>query len=855
MAELLPEEARQTERKRVLKGAKISYAARCASFPCVVRDISDTGARLQVKDHAAVPETFELLIELDGFEAEVEVVWRKPGEIGVIFLTEPTINNPSRKQVVSSSDPAPRGTLRKAKTTPTRRRPNGTSGNTPSVNEVDATPTDTLETRHVTNAQVDALKTSLGTLEIAAGESVAADIKPDELPDEHAAAVAPDSIDAVEEVSEDLFSLAQTAESNDALNSLSTDTELEEDALAMDRTFAMPQDECDPNTPSSSDQHHDDVEQHVDTTSRQEAPQFEVPMFRDLVEEAQQTGHAALEADDTTDMSTVEQDPTAEVSGEDTSAADVVTELPDVHCELNMQDVEMPETGATTVESASSLPSGSDPISTRIASALQASNRAAENLIKPVVPIIPVPEIPAELSNDDLLDAPSESDTPLAQDDVSTLPDGETVCEDASSVSAAPTAMVPDVETQADTTDTVDAPEHDILSEVAPVAISSDDLPETAHRDVDAQPDVTTTPLRPDLADFVQMFAPAATLPAAELDVEDVQDLEDAPSSLNDESDSTSQLADNVLSVAESTTEDATSTSSGDSISTVVESLPTHETETSVPSPSSAQSQYGVADFMIVEESIIVESATPVSEPNFCEMQIGTSTETEVDPAVPAVMAPEQYKEVLPCADADNFVLVEAETEEDRLDAHVDEPTMDAGDVTAVIADAESETKVEADLSSMEEETTTATPAPSQDIPILIAEDDPDDRMFMREAFSESAYKHDIAFVENGQELLDYLNGVGEYEDSPRPGLILLDLNMPKMDGRTALLHIKANPSFRRIPVIVMTTSNSEDDIDKTYDLGVSSYISKPSSAEGLKEVITTLNGYWSNVVALPNRR
>ncbi|MDH3740709.1 MAG: response regulator [Hyphomicrobiales bacterium] len=140
-------------------------------------------------------------------------------------------------------------------------------------------------------------------------------------------------------------------------------------------------------------------------------------------------------------------------------------------------------------------------------------------------------------------------------------------------------------------------------------------------------------------------------------------------------------------------------------------------------------------------------------------------------------------------------------------------------------------------------------------IPILIAEDDPDDRLLIQEAFNESNFDHPLDFVTNGEELLQYLDAQGKFKGSRKPGLILLDLNMPKMDGREALKHIKANSATRRIPIVVFTTSNSEDDIDSTYELGVSSYISKPSSVEGLKEVVNTLNGYWSNLVALPTSR
>ena len=137
-------------------------------------------------------------------------------------------------------------------------------------------------------------------------------------------------------------------------------------------------------------------------------------------------------------------------------------------------------------------------------------------------------------------------------------------------------------------------------------------------------------------------------------------------------------------------------------------------------------------------------------------------------------------------------------------------------------------------------------------IPILIAEDDPDDRLLMQEAFAESQFTHPIAFVENGVELLKYVRDEAPYTGRKYPGLILLDLNMPKMDGRTALMHLKTDSSFKRIPVIVLTTSSAEDDIQRTYDLGVTAYVSKPGTHQGLMELVTSLNDFWTRFVSLP---
>jgi CheY-like chemotaxis protein len=137
-------------------------------------------------------------------------------------------------------------------------------------------------------------------------------------------------------------------------------------------------------------------------------------------------------------------------------------------------------------------------------------------------------------------------------------------------------------------------------------------------------------------------------------------------------------------------------------------------------------------------------------------------------------------------------------------------------------------------------------------ITILMAEDDPDDRDLTREAFEEAKLANDLRFVEDG---VDYLNRRGKYAPpahTPRPSIILLDLNMPRMDGREALRAIKADPRFKSIRVIVLTTSNSEEDILRTYDLSAASYITKPVTFESLVTVVTTLGKYWLEIVELP---
>ncbi len=135
-------------------------------------------------------------------------------------------------------------------------------------------------------------------------------------------------------------------------------------------------------------------------------------------------------------------------------------------------------------------------------------------------------------------------------------------------------------------------------------------------------------------------------------------------------------------------------------------------------------------------------------------------------------------------------------------------------------------------------------------VTIVMADDDRDDRMLVKDAFAETYPACGLDFVENGEELLDYLAQRGK--GAPYPGLILLDLNMPRMDGREALAEIKRNRNLRRIPVVIFTTSRAENDIRHTYDLGASSFITKPVTFEGLLEVIRAFGKYWTEIVELP---
>lgn len=137
-----------------------------------------------------------------------------------------------------------------------------------------------------------------------------------------------------------------------------------------------------------------------------------------------------------------------------------------------------------------------------------------------------------------------------------------------------------------------------------------------------------------------------------------------------------------------------------------------------------------------------------------------------------------------------------------------------------------------------------------------MADDDEDDRLLTQDALAESRVLNELHFVEDGVELLEYLERKGKFENknsSPRPGLILLDLNMPRMDGREALQAIKTNPSLKGIPVVILTTSQQEEDMVKGYDLGAASYITKPVTFDGLVELMKTLGKYWVEFVELPS--
>ncbi|MDQ1086749.1 MULTISPECIES: response regulator [unclassified Siphonobacter] len=142
-------------------------------------------------------------------------------------------------------------------------------------------------------------------------------------------------------------------------------------------------------------------------------------------------------------------------------------------------------------------------------------------------------------------------------------------------------------------------------------------------------------------------------------------------------------------------------------------------------------------------------------------------------------------------------------------------------------------------------------------IPILVADDDEDDRFLIKTAFRDSLLVNDIFFVADGVELMQFLHNEGAYADRgrfPRPGIIFLDLNMPRKDGWEALTEIKQNPDLKAIPVVVLTTSNSERDILKTYESGANCYITKPISFDQLLQIVKSFGQFWLNIASVPGK-
>jgi CheY-like chemotaxis protein len=142
-----------------------------------------------------------------------------------------------------------------------------------------------------------------------------------------------------------------------------------------------------------------------------------------------------------------------------------------------------------------------------------------------------------------------------------------------------------------------------------------------------------------------------------------------------------------------------------------------------------------------------------------------------------------------------------------------------------------------------------------QDVFILIAEDDADDRFLLQAAFQENGFRDKLQFVDNGVELMEYLSSLtkGEDDNTLLPKFILLDLNMPKKDGREVLKEIKQHPELKKIPVVIFSTTNNEQEMRRCYELGANSYITKPNSFEHLLKIVANLRGYWMHTSSIPS--
>jgi CheY-like chemotaxis protein len=141
-----------------------------------------------------------------------------------------------------------------------------------------------------------------------------------------------------------------------------------------------------------------------------------------------------------------------------------------------------------------------------------------------------------------------------------------------------------------------------------------------------------------------------------------------------------------------------------------------------------------------------------------------------------------------------------------------------------------------------------------EEIFILIAEDDADDRFLLQSAFEENGFKDKLHFVENGVDLLDFLHELLIVDtEATMPRFILLDLNMPKKDGREVLKEIKQNDHLKKIPVVIFSTTNNEQEMRRCYELGANSYVTKPNSFENLIKTVAALRTYWMNTTSIPS--
>jgi CheY-like chemotaxis protein len=147
------------------------------------------------------------------------------------------------------------------------------------------------------------------------------------------------------------------------------------------------------------------------------------------------------------------------------------------------------------------------------------------------------------------------------------------------------------------------------------------------------------------------------------------------------------------------------------------------------------------------------------------------------------------------------------------------------------------------------------TPDSYEPIDVLLVEDDAGDVLLIREAFEHNKVHNNLAVVSDGVEAIEYLRREGEYADAPRPDLMLLDLNLPRKDGREVLAEVKADPGLRSIPVVVLTTSKAEEDVLRSYDLHANAYVTKPVDFDRFIEVVRQIDEFFVSVVKLPEHR
>jgi CheY-like chemotaxis protein len=143
---------------------------------------------------------------------------------------------------------------------------------------------------------------------------------------------------------------------------------------------------------------------------------------------------------------------------------------------------------------------------------------------------------------------------------------------------------------------------------------------------------------------------------------------------------------------------------------------------------------------------------------------------------------------------------------------------------------------------------------PRRPIDVLLVEDDPGDTLMIREAFEHHTISHTLHHVPDGVEALAFLRGEGQYASSPRPDLVLLDLNLPRMDGRQVLKEVKGDPKLRAIPIVVLTTSEADEDILRSYELHANAYVTKPVDFDRFIEAVRLTDDFFMNVVKLPRR-